>query len=621
MACGGDGAEPSLRIPAVLQVVSGNNQSAVAGTELANPLVVRVEDAGGQPVAGQAVNFRVTAGGGSVFAGTATSDANGLAADRWTLGTSVSAQQQVEARAVRSDGTPVVFGTFSATVLPGPGAQLMSALGNGQSVGILDTEPESVSVLVADSYGNPVAGAAVTWAVTSGGGSISPAVSTSGAMGRAAALWTLGPRLDSLQTARATLGASARTFDAVPLLPAGATFVKLAGDSQSATAGTVLPETLVVALHTTGNRPVPGARIDWSGTSGGTLTPLATTTDGLGEVRAVWRLGANPGRVFDTAHVRSSSLIGGGPSRTASYTAASLMPPLIGVVAGGLGLDFRDFSCALTQTQAAFCWGNNQRGQLGLQTGTTFNPVARAVSGGIPFSALAAGSAFTCGLRTDGSLWCWGLINNSSTPGRYFASLTFAQLSAGWQHACGLTTGGDAYCVGNNANGQLGTNDSLVLGGHVFVSISAGRHHSCAVDAAGAAWCWGSNTYGQLGTGTPGGTTPAAVQGGLVFASISAGGFHSCGVTTAGAGWCWGYGGHGELGNGGDVSSATPTAVTGGLTFSSTSAGDYHTCGVTTTGQAFCWGRGLEGEMGDGAPIIDTHANPVPVAGGLPSRR
>jgi hypothetical protein len=54
--------------PASLDIVAGDDQNGVVGTELANPLVVRVEDAHGQPVAGQLVNFRVTAGGGSVFA-------------------------------------------------------------------------------------------------------------------------------------------------------------------------------------------------------------------------------------------------------------------------------------------------------------------------------------------------------------------------------------------------------------------------------------------------------------------------------------------------------------------------------------------------------------------------
>src|SRR5687767_9413416 len=72
------------RVPASLDIVAGNEQEGVVGTELGNPLVVRVEDASGNPVAGQVVNFRVTAGGGSVFAGAGITNAQGTVQERWT---------------------------------------------------------------------------------------------------------------------------------------------------------------------------------------------------------------------------------------------------------------------------------------------------------------------------------------------------------------------------------------------------------------------------------------------------------------------------------------------------------------------------------------------------------
>ena len=53
-----------------LQLVSGDGQSGGAGEELPNPLVVKVTTPGGGPVRGQVLNFRVVAGGGSVFGGT-----------------------------------------------------------------------------------------------------------------------------------------------------------------------------------------------------------------------------------------------------------------------------------------------------------------------------------------------------------------------------------------------------------------------------------------------------------------------------------------------------------------------------------------------------------------------
>ena len=78
--------------PASFTIVSGNNQSGPAGSTLPNPLVVRVADGGGDPIAGVTVGFAVSAGGGSVSPASATTAANGQAAAGWTLGSVVGPQ-------------------------------------------------------------------------------------------------------------------------------------------------------------------------------------------------------------------------------------------------------------------------------------------------------------------------------------------------------------------------------------------------------------------------------------------------------------------------------------------------------------------------------------------------
>ena len=75
-------------VPAFMDIVSGQQQSDTVGKELSQPIVARVRNSDDQPVAGQIVNFRVIKGGGSVFAGAAITNAEGLAQERWTLGTS-----------------------------------------------------------------------------------------------------------------------------------------------------------------------------------------------------------------------------------------------------------------------------------------------------------------------------------------------------------------------------------------------------------------------------------------------------------------------------------------------------------------------------------------------------
>ena len=68
----------------VLSAVSGDSQTATMGTRLANPLVVRVVDAKGNPMTGVTVDWAVAAGSGSIPA-TSVTNASGQASAQWTL--------------------------------------------------------------------------------------------------------------------------------------------------------------------------------------------------------------------------------------------------------------------------------------------------------------------------------------------------------------------------------------------------------------------------------------------------------------------------------------------------------------------------------------------------------
>ncbi|MBK6847393.1 MAG: hypothetical protein IPG96_07565 [Proteobacteria bacterium] len=83
------------------------------------------------------------------------------------------------------------------------------------------------------------------------------------------------------------------------------------------------------------------------------------------------------------------------------------------------------------------CWGRNDRGQATPPPGE--------------FSSVSAGNGYACGVRTNGTLACWG----SDTYGKAAAPLggTFSSVSAGNQHTCAVRSTGTVTCWGDNSEG------------------------------------------------------------------------------------------------------------------------------------------------------------------------
>jgi alpha-tubulin suppressor-like RCC1 family protein len=244
-------------------------------------------------------------------------------------------------------------------------------------------------------------------------------------------------------------------------------------------------------------------------------------------------------------------------------------------------------TCGVTTSNNAFCWGENTDGQLGDGTRTT-RLIPVRVAGGLPWTQVTAGVGiygFSCGVTSDHRAFCWGnnnsgqLGDSSSVSRRLKPSLVvgkrqFRQVDAGDSHACGVNTVNRAYCWGNGRLGALGNGKSYlsfwpraVAGGLFFDGVTAGHAYSCGATTSHSAYCWGVNSLGELGDGTTTARfTPTAVAGGLAFAQVSTSGNHTCGTTTDSRGYCWGYGFFGQLGNGTSGSGAeahSPVAVIG----------------------------------------------------------
>ena len=87
--------------------------------------------------------------------------------------------------------------------------------------------------------------------------------------------------------------------------------------------------------------------------------------------------------------------------------------------------------------------------------------------GGHSFVTLAAGNGYTCGLTASGTAYCWGWNEQGQLgigqvsdvipePVAVSGNALFKALSAWWDHTCALTADGDVYCWGFNASGEVG---------------------------------------------------------------------------------------------------------------------------------------------------------------------
>ena len=168
MACGGgDLGLPEDASPAGIERAGGQGQTGLPGTELPQPIVVKVIDAQGRPVPGVPIAFE-TADGGVITPESAHTEEDGTAAARWVLGDEPG-EQRVEAEVVAA-GLPVVSFTATAVEDAGrePSPDRSDVTASPTTIEVV-TGLSVITVRVRDGWGDPLPGATVTLAVTGAG--------------------------------------------------------------------------------------------------------------------------------------------------------------------------------------------------------------------------------------------------------------------------------------------------------------------------------------------------------------------------------------------------------------------------------------------------------------------
>jgi alpha-tubulin suppressor-like RCC1 family protein len=312
-----------------------------------------------------------------------------------------------------------------------------------------------------------------------------------------------------------------------------------------------------------------------------------------------------------------------------------------------------DSTCGLKEDGSVWCWGANDKGQLGngtsadssvpLQVPGITGAVAIEAGGTWTSGSQSAGrSAFNCAVLRDGDVQCWGAVPGYE-PGALPVSIASLHqavaIAAGNWHACALSQRGSVQCWGHRyyISDPLGTNGSALVAVLGLRDVTAIRGHgskfTCAAVTGGSVQCWGAPYNQPEGdwkpvaiTGvrtTPSGlaagydqgacavspegsvqcwhgvTDPAVTVPGVSNATaVTVGKNHACALLLDGTIQCWGEQGHGQLG------SVPPASTVSGIHDAvAVSAGYQYTCALSKAGTAWCWGTNRTGQLGNGADL------------------
>jgi len=292
-------------------------------------------------------------------------------------------------------------------------------------------------------------------------------------------------------------------------------------------------------------------------------------------------------------------------------------------------------TCAIKSDDTLWCWGPNSSGQVGDNTTILSRMLPTTVSGGGAWKQVSTGEFHTCAIKSNDTLWCWGSNANGRTglnttagttlvPTGISGGGTWKYISAGNAHTCGIKSDDTLWCWGLNTNGRLGDNSqtqrqipTAVNGGGSWKNVSTGAAHTCGIKSNDTLWCWGLNTGGQLGdNSTTQRLIPTAINGGGSWKQVAAGSVHTCGIKSDDTIFCWGTNADGQLGDTTTDARLVPTALSGGGTWSSVDTYGKHVCATSLGAKVIsCWGQGSEGQRGDNVTELNS-ASPALVSGG-----
>lgn len=197
--------------------------------------------------------------------------------------------------------------------------------------------------------------------------------------------------------------------------------------------------------------------------------------------------------------------------------------------------------------------GLNSTGQLG-DGSTSSRDSFRMITRSSDWVEVSAGMYHSVGLQEDGSLWTWGgnhlgQLGDRTLADRYVPQrvlpvpgFTCSDIASGYDHGVAVRSDGTLWSWGLEHYSEESLLSPAIIGKDSdWATVSAGNYHSIALKRDGTLWAWGLNLCGQLGNGsTLGQELPVEISPGTRWSHVSAGKLSTIGVRSDGTLWLCG---------------------------------------------------------------------------------
>ena len=297
------------------------------------------------------------------------------------------------------------------------------------------------------------------------------------------------------------------------------------------------------------------------------------------------------------------------------------------------------YAAAVKTNGTLWSWGDNLVGALGVGDFTNRSSPTQ-VGSDTNWESVSCGtgpgvdnSASTLAIKTNGTLWAWG-VNNISTLGfqlyatnlipdynnsSYDAPIqvgnltTWDKISVANLHFLAKKDDGtiweagyyNSYGAGELTQDYIGYYNTPILANTQLEFDKISQYESFTMGIKNnTLYGWGFNADGQLAQGNILSTiSPVSVLSNVNVIPESVSTSHITVVKTDGTLWAWGYNSSGQLGLGDTTTRSTPIQVGSDNNWYKVAIGTAHTLAIKTNGTLWAWGYNSNGQLGQGDTI------------------